>query len=100
MDVWMEGIGSKLGYPEIWTESNSVYIGGGGGAQGFSSLIVTFNRNSIDNFRSEAAVYLLKSGRSSRETRGSRHEKWCNMIGWKKLSAAAAAAEFLFLGSG
>ena len=98
MDVWMEGIGSKLGYPEIWTESNSVYIGGGGGAQGFSSLIVTFNRNSIDNFRSEAAVYLLKSGRSSRETLGSRHEKWCNMIGWKKLSAAAAA-EFLFLGS-
>ena len=77
---WMQGskdaTGCKLGNPEIWTESNSGYIDGG--AQGFSSLIVTFRRNrkSIDNFRS-VAVDILKSGRSrSCETeRELRHEK-------------------------
>ena len=72
-----EGTGCKLGNPEIWTESNSVYIDGG--AQGFSSLIVTFRRNrkSIDNFRS-LAVDILKSGgrsRSCETERELRHEK-------------------------
>ena len=89
MCVWEgTGTGSKLGYPDIWNESNSVYsyIGVGRGSR-FSSLIETFSRNrkSVDNLSSEAVV-IFKSDRGrgrSREAGGDQDtKKLCNTIGW------------------
>ena len=67
----------------------------------FSSLIETFGRNrkSIDNFRGRGRSYVFVSGGRSlcfcETVRAADQDtkRWCNPIGWKKLSGTTAQAK-------